>query len=240
MKIPKLFKKKEKIPVCSAVVLAAGSSERMNDDKIFMTLGSKSLLAHTLKALEDSRYVDEIVVVTRMEKVMEVADLCKNNNISKARKVIRGGATRMESALAGVSETRPGAKLIAIHDGARPFVTEDVISRTVYAAQKHMAAAPVIPSTDTLKAVDENGMITGTVDREHTVRIQTPQIFDADLIKGALTKAASIGLSITDDCAAIEMMGVKPYTVEGDVDNIKLTTPQDLILASAIIQKRGM
>ena len=239
MKIPKLFKKKEIKPLCSAVVLAAGLSERMHDDKIFMELDSTPVLARTLKVFQNSEYVDEIIVVTRMEKVMDTAELCKKYGISKTVKVIRGGATRMESALAGVSEVRKGAKLIAVHDGARPFVTEDLISRTVYAAQDHLAAAPAIASTDTLKAVDDNGVIIGTVDREHTVRIQTPQVFDADLIKGALTKAAKEALALTDDCAAIEMMGVKIRTVEGDADNIKITTPRDLAIAAAIIKNRG-
>ena len=234
-----IFKKKEKLPKCSAVILAAGSSQRMGKDKTFMTIGSLPVLVRTLLAFEKSEHVDEIIVVTRVDRIEETASVCHGNGVSKLKMVIGGGATRMESALAGVSACSKGAKLIAIHDGARPFVTLDLISRTVYAAEKYISAVPVIPSTDTLKTVDENGVITGTPDRSHIFRVQTPQIFHADMIKGALTKAANEHLSITDDCSAMDMMGVKTHVVEGDPDNIKLTTPNDIIVAEAILKDRG-
>lgn len=239
MNIMNVFKKKDKTPHCSAVIVAAGSSQRMGSDKLTAQLGCMPVLARTLLAFENCGLVDEIVVVTRAERVMELADLCKKYGITKASKVIRGGNTRMESALAGVSEVSAKAKLIAIHDGARPLVTDEVIRRTVIAADKNMAAVPVVYSTDTLKFVDENGLISGPIDRERTARVQTPQIFDADLIKGALSKAAADGLSLTDDCSAIEIMGVKAMTVEGDYDNIKLTTPRDIQFAEAILRERG-
>jgi len=145
----------------------------------------------------------------------------------------------MESALAGVSEVKTSAKLIAIHDGARPLVTDELICRTINAASRHSAVIPVIFNTDTLKVVDENGVVLGPMDRDRTARVQTPQIFDADLIKGALSKAASEGLSLTDDSSAVEIMGVRIHTVEGDADNIKLTTPRDLQLATIILKDRG-
>lgn len=239
MKLKELFKKTEQRNTCSVVVVAAGNAQRMGVDKVMMELGCMPVLARTLLAFQNCDAVDEIIVVTRMEKVEEVASLCKKYGITKAGKVIRGGKTRMESALAGVSEVRSGAKLIAVHDGARPFVTDDVIRRTVDAAARYMSAVPVIHSTDTLKSIDENGLITGTVDRERTVRVQTPQVFNADLIKGALTKAVSDGLTLTDDCSAIEIMGIKTHTVDGDEDNIKLTTPRDIQLGELILKTRG-
>lgn len=239
MNIKNIFSNKEKTPHCSAVIVAAGSSQRMGSDKLTAQLGCMPVLARTLLAFENCELVDEIIIVTRVEKVMELADLCKKYGITKAAKVIRGGNTRMESALAGVSEVNSRAKLIAIHDGARPLVTDEVIRRTVIAAAKHMAAVPVVYSTDTLKFVDESGLISGPIDRDRTARVQTPQIFDADLIKGALSKAASDGLSLTDDCSAIEIMGVKAMTVEGDNDNIKLTTPRDMQFAELILKDRG-
>ena len=239
MNIMNVFKKKDKTPHCSAVIVAAGSSQRMGSDKLTAQLGCMPVLARTLLAFENCALVDEIVVVTRVEKVMELADLCKKYGITKAAKVIRGGNTRMESALAGVSEVSAGAKLIAIHDGARPLVTDEVIRRTVLAADKHMAAVPVVYSTDTLKFVDESGLVSGPIDRDRTARVQTPQIFDADLIKGALSRAATEGLSLTDDCSAIEIMGVRAMTVEGDNDNIKLTTPRDMQFAEVILRDRG-
>lgn len=243
MNIKKLFKKAEKPAEkktgCSVVVVAAGSGQRMGADKLMLELGCMPVLARTLLVFENCALIDEIIVVTRMDKVEETAALCKKFGITKAVKVIRGGKTRMESALAGVSEVNSRASLIAIHDGARPLVTEDVISRAVDAAAKYMSAVPVIRSTDTLKAVDDTGVVIAPVDREHTVRVQTPQVFNADLIKGALSKAVSDGLTLTDDCSAVEIMGVKTHTVDGDEDNIKLTTPRDVLLAELILKNRG-
>ena len=239
MNILSAFRKKQEPPVCSAVILAAGSAERMGEDKVTMNLGAMPVLAHTLAAFQDSPSVDEIIVVTRMEKVEEIADLCHKYGMDKVSKVIGGGATRTESALAGVSEVKASAKLIAIHDGARPLVSQELISRTVSAAKEHLAAVPVIASTDTLKIVDDDNFIAATVDRTNTVRVQTPQVFNADLIKGALTKAVSDGLTLTDDCSAIEIMGIKTHTVDGDEDNIKLTTPRDIQLGELILKTRG-
>lgn len=239
MKLKELFKKTEQRNTCSAVIVAAGNAQRMGADKVMLELGCMPVLARTLLAFQNCDKIDEIIVVTRMEKVEEVASLCKKYGVTKAGKVIRGGKTRMESALAGVSEVRSNAKLITIHDGARPFVTDEVIRRTVDAAAAYMSAVPVIRSTDTLKTIDEDGLIIGSVDREHTVRVQTPQVFNADLIKGALTKAVSDGLTLTDDCSAIEIMGIKTHTVDGDEDNIKLTTPRDIQLGELILKTRG-
>ena len=204
-----------------------------------MTLGAKPIIIRTLMAFQKSPMVDDIVVVTRQEKIMALADMIKLYDISKVTQVISGGATRMESALAGVSAVRKGAKLIAIHDGARPLVTQDLIQRVVEAANEYMAAVPAVRCVDTMKQVDGNGVITGAVDRDCVVRVQTPQVFDADVIKGALTKAVEKNLPLTDDCSAMDMMGVKTHVVEGDAGNIKLTEPLDMILADAILKNRG-
>ena len=238
MNLKALFRKKDETPKCSAVIVAAGSSQRMGTDKVFMKLGPMPVLVRTVLAFQDNPLIEEIIIVTRKDKLEEVADLCHNCGLSKVSKVVIGGSTRMESALAGVSEVKKGAKLIAIHDGARPLVTQDVISRAVYAARDYLAAVPAIPSVDTLKNVEDERVI-ATLDRECIMRVQTPQVFDADLIKGALTVAAAKALPITDDCSAIELMGVKVKAVEGDPNNIKLTTPNDVMLAEAILRDRG-
>ena len=239
MNLRRLFGRKEETPSCAAVIVAGGSSQRMGTDKLMMNLGELPVLVRTLRAFQASAYVEEIVVVTRTEKLEQVAALVKEHHLDKVSRVVCGGKTRAESSLAGVSEVNHKARLIAIHDAARPLVTEDVILRAVYAARDYHAAVPAVKSTDTLKTVDEMGFVVGTVDREATVRVQTPQVFSADLIKGALTKAVKDGLNITDDCAAIERMGVKCKTVLGDEDNIKITTPRDLVLAKAILKNRG-
>ena len=238
MKIP-CCRKKEETPHCSAVIVAAGSSQRMGSDKLMHNLGIMPVLARTLLAFQDCELVDEIVVVTRMEKIIEVAGLCKKYRIEKASKVISGGATRMESALAGVSEVKKNARLIAIHDGARPLVSVDLIEKTVRAAAEYKAAVPAIKSVDTLKLVEDGETVTGSLDRELVLRVQTPQVFEADLIKGALTFAAEKKLPLTDDCSAAERMGVKAHIVPGEEDNIKLTTPRDMLFAAAILKDRG-
>ena len=237
-KITSLFREKEKEPHCSAVIVAAGSSERMGTDKLTADLCGVPVLVRTLRVFDACALVDEIVVVTRGDRIEEIADLCKQYGIAKVSKVLAGGSTRVKSALVGVSEVDPKAARIAIHDGARPLVTTELIERTVRAAKEYYAAVPVIPSTDTLKAVDEKGYVVGTVDRATTWRVQTPQVFKADFIKGALTKAMEKDLPLTDDCSAMNMMGVKTMTVQGDEDNIKLTTPRDMILAEAILKSR--
>ena len=239
MSLSDLFSSKPRTPKCSAVIVAAGSSTRMGKDKLLSMLGSVPVLIRTLRTFEASANVSEIVVVTRMELVPEVADLCSSYGISKVTKVVAGGKTRMESALIGVSAVRSGAKLIAVHDAARPLATTELIKRVVCAAVQHKAAVPGIPSTDTLKAVDENSRVIGTIDRSNTYRVQTPQVFDAVLLKGALTKAAEKGLALTDDSAAVDMTGFRSFIVAGEDDNIKITTPRDLVIAEAILRDRG-
>ena len=239
MKLKKLLCKKDETPRCAVVIVAAGSSQRMGSDKIMGALGGIPVLVRAILPFERSELVNDIVVVTRRDKIEHVADLRQKYGLSKVSKVIAGGATRMESALAGVSEVSGKANLIAIHDGARPLVSEALINRTIYAAHEHLAAVPVLKSADTLKTVDAAGVVCGDVDREATVRIQTPQVFEADLLKGALTYAVQHNLPLTDDSSAVEKMGVKIYTVPGEEENLKLTIPQDLVTAEAILRIRG-
>lgn len=239
MNIKDLFTKKKADPHCSAVIVAAGSGERMGADKIFLELGGVPVLTRTLKTFQDADFVDEIVIVTRTEKLSEVSDLCSSNGFTKVSKVVSGGATRTESALAGVSELGTKTKLIAIHDAARPFVSEELIRSLVICADQYMAAVPAVKCSDTIRIIDEEGIITGDTDRTYAVQIQTPQVFDADIIKGALSYAVSHKLSLTDDSSAAKMMGVKVHTVTGDPDNIKLTVPDDMVKGAAILKSSG-
>lgn len=234
-----VLKDNKKTSRCSVVVVAAGKSERMGSDKILAMLGGVPVIARTLLAFEKSDFVDEIVVVTASDKIETIADICNIFSIKKVSKVITGGKTRTESALAGVCAVNKNAALIAIHDGARPLVSDEVIKNTVMTAKTFKAAVPVIKNTDTIKLVREDKSVEGTLDRDRTVRVQTPQIFDADVIKGALTFAVNKGLALTDDSMAVELMGFKVMTVPGDGENIKLTTPQDYEIASQILKSRG-
>lgn len=238
--IDKFIKSRQnKKTFCSAVIVAAGNSQRMGRDKILMPLNGKPVIAYTLEAFQKSDCIDEIVVVTKLQNLAVIADICHEYGITKTSKVVCGGKTRAESSLAGVSVVSEDATLIAVHDGARPFVSLNVIDRCFAAAEAEGAATPAVAATDTVRIVNKKGIVVSTPDRDLVALIQTPQIFDADLIKNALTKAVEKQLPITDDCSAVEAMGAKVSVVGGDPDNIKLTTERDIYIAEKIIRDRS-
>ena len=235
----RLLKKKKSLtgPVCSAVVPAAGRSSRMGEDKVLLPLGDVPVLLRTLRALEECPYIHEIIVVTREDLLVPVSQMCKDAALSKVRKVVVGGETRTASVLAGLREVDPQAELIAIHDGARPLVTEEIISEAILKAARCGAAAPAVPVKDTIKrAVD--GIVESTPNREELYAVQTPQVFEHGLILGALEKAETDGAELTDDCSAVERLGMKVALTVGSYENIKLTTPSDLAAAEAILERR--
>ena len=228
-------KKKEPAAVCSAVVVAAGNSTRMGLDKLLAEVGGVPVVVRCLAAFQESACVSEIVVVTRTELIAEIAGLCRQFGLSKVTKVVRGGETRTQSARIGTLEVSPNAALIAIHDGARPFVTEQVIEDAVVQAAKSGAAAPAIPVKDTIKLA-RDGLVEQTLDRSCLYAVQTPQVFDASLIRAALQKALDDGAELTDDCAAVERLGMKVVLTPGDERTIKLTTPVDLLLGESLAE----
>lgn len=222
---------------CSAVVPAAGSSTRMGQDKLLLPLGEQPVLLHTLRALDACPYITEIVVVTREELIVPIGQLCRDAALDKVRKVIVGGATRSHSVLAGLGELSPDAELAAIHDGARPLVSQAVLEAVIRRASECGAAAPAVPVKDTVKRA-RDGLVTATLDRAELRAVQTPQVFQVDLIKTALQKALEDGAELTDDCAAVERLGIGVALTEGDYCNLKLTTPEDLTVAEALLAWR--
>ena len=227
--------KQQKIPFCSVVIAAAGSSSRMNgEDKLFIDLCGMPVLAHALREFENCGYIEEIVIVGREDRISDISEICSKYGIAKAAKVMFGGATRQLSVFGGVFAVSPKAELIAVHDGARPCIDRATIERTIEAAAKHHAAAPAVPVTSTIKKV-KNGIILETVDRSDLYEVQTPQVFAADLIKAALTNAENKSLSITDECKAVELIGAAVRITEGSHKNIKLTTHEDIAIAEAIL-----
>lgn len=238
--IGKFFKfKTNNEDFCTAIIVAAGNSQRMGRDKIMMPLGDRPVIAHTLAAFQKCEHIDEIIVVTKFERLQEIADICNDYKIDKTSKIVRGGRTRAESALLGVSEANDRSTLIAIHDGARPFVSTALIDRAVNSAKVNHAVAPAVYSTDTVRIVNTKGVVVSTPNRDTVAFIQTPQVFDADLIKSALTKAVEKNMRITDDCSAVEALGVKVTVVAGEQTNIKLTSSTDTYLAEKILADRG-
>ena len=233
------WKKKPMPPQCSAVVVAAGSARRMEGiDKVLAPLGEMPVLVHTLSVFQDCPAVEEIVVVTREDLLVEVGQLCREFALDKVRKVIVGGAERIHSVQAGLREIDPDAQLVAIHDGARPLVTRSVIEQAVEAAARSGAAAPAIPVVDTIKRW-EDGLGVETVDRSCLRAVQTPQVFEAGLIRAAIQKALEDGELLTDDCGAVERLGKKVTLTEGSRENMKITTPLDLVLGEAVLQARA-
>ena len=224
-------------PFCSAVVVAAGSSQRMGGDKMMLELGGMPILARTLCAMDACECIDEIVVVTQQEKIMDVAKLCRDYGIEKATKIVCGGVNRSESSLAGVCEISTKAKLVAIHDGARPLVDEEIVRRAVHAASLHKAAAPAVPIKDTVKIV-KGDVVEKTPNRATVKAVQTPQVFVPELIKAALTYVMQNELEVTDDCSAVELLDVPVRLTEGSDENIKITTPRDLMIAQMILDSR--
>lgn len=231
-------KKKFSFPYCTVVVAAAGSSTRMGQNKMFAELNDIPVLARTLMTLEACSLIREIVVVAREDSIPLVGRLCADYTITKVSKVVVGGESRAHSVLNGVNACSPETEIIAIHDGARPFVTQELLEKTIRKGKETGAAAPAVPVKDTIKQA-ENGIITDTPDRSCLFAVQTPQVFEASLIKAALIKALSENVQLTDDCAAVERMGMKVSLTEGSYENIKITTPIDLILGEAILNGRG-
>lgn len=233
----RLFRRRREELRCSAVVPAAGSSTRMGKDKLLLPLGEQPVLLHTLRALDACPYITEIVVVTREELIVPIGQLCRDAALEKVRKVIVGGATRSHSVLAGLGELSPDAELAAIHDGARPLVSQAVLEAVIRRASECGAAAPAVPVKDTIKRA-RDGLATATLDRAELRAVQTPQVFQVDLIKTALQKALEDGAELTDDCAAVERLGIGVALTEGDYCNLKLTTPEDLAVAEALLAWR--
>lgn len=238
--LPFLKKMREnRRPRCTALVAAAGSSSRMGGvNKLLQPLDGVPVLARTLTALQLARQVDGIVIAAREEDLVEISRLCHTYGITKCAKVVRGGESRAHSVLLAALEAPPETELLAVQDGARPLVTPELIDRVISAAARCGAAAPAVPVKDTVKSVREGGAVAETLDRSSLRAVQTPQVFEASLLKAALQSAVEQEIPVTDDCSAVERLGKVVFLVEGDEENLKITTPTDLILAEAVLQAR--
>ena len=229
---------KEERPVCSAIVPAAGSASRMGgENKMMLMLDGIPVLARTLLALDGAELVDEIVVAVREQDILAVADLCKIYGVRKNVKIVRGGENRLESVLLASMECRSDAGFLAVHDGARPLARSGFIDNVIRCAHRTNAAAPAVPVKDTIK-IARDGLVESTPDRSTLFAVQTPQVFDAQLLRAALQSAKDSGAEITDDCSAVERLGKQVYLTDGSYENIKITTPEDVSLATAILQRQ--
>ena len=232
-----MFPFRRKTPFCTAVIVAAGSSRRMEGtDKVLAPLGGEPVICCTVRAFDSHPMISEIIVVTRKELLSELSELFRDRGFSKVRAVVSGGEDRMSSVQCGVACANRKAKLLAMHDGARPLVSRDVISAAVTQAAKTGAAAPAVPVKDTVKLADD-GAVTGTPERKRLFAVQTPQVFDADLLRAALVHAAEKQLPVTDDCGCVEALGMRVLLTPGEERNLKITTPMDLRLAELWLEE---
>ena len=221
---------------CGAVIVAAGSASRMGGiDKVMAPLGGEPMILRTVRAFENCEAVKEIVIVTREDLMGPIAELC--SGFTKIRSVVQGGSSRQESVKLGLLALSKEVRLAAVHDGARPLVSGELIDKVIRAAHSYGAAAPAIPVKDTIK-VFEGGFIAATPDRSTLRAVQTPQVMDRDLLLGALEKAEQEGIALTDDCSAVEHIGMRVRLVEGEERNLKVTTPLDLKIAELLLEEK--
>ena len=220
---------------CGAVIVAAGSASRMGGiDKVMAPLRGEPMILRAVRAFEGCDAVKEIVIVTREDLIEPITELC--SGFTKVRSVVKGGSSRQESVKLGLLALSKEVQLAAVHDGARPLVSAELIDKTIRAAHSYGAAAPAIPVKDTIK-VSEGGFIASTPDRSTLRAVQTPQVIDRDLLLGALEKAEQDGTAVTDDCSAVEHIGMKVRLVEGEERNLKVTTPLDLKIAELLLEE---
>ena len=234
-KVTKAARKVLPLKYCAAVIVAAGSASRMGGiDKVMAPLGGEPMIVRTVRTFQSCDAIREIVIVTREDLLVPIMDLC--HGFDKVRAVIVGGNSRDESVRKGLAALSAKTKLVAVQDGARPLVTWQVIDRAVRAANSYGAAAPAVAVKDTIKVV-RGGIVAATPDRSALRAVQTPQVFDIDLLTGALARAKQDGAAISDDCSAVERLGMSVKIVEGDERNIKVTTPMDLKIAEMLLEE---
>lgn len=217
------------------VIVSAGNAVRMNGiDKPFIDVGGLPVIIRTMIAFEESEMVDSVVLVCREDTVSRMIDLSRQYGITKLATITVGGKTRQESVFKGVEALPSDIDYIAVHDGARPFVSVDVIERCICDAMEFTAAAAGIKAKDTIKMVGHDGFIMSTPPREYLYITQTPQIFEKSLYLRAMDKAKEEQKDFTDDCQLVENLGEKVYMTESEYVNIKLTTPEDIAIAQII------
>lgn len=224
---------------CTAIVLAAGQGKRMGSkvQKQYLEINEKPVLYYSLHTFEQSPLIDEIVLVVGEKQVAYCQDeIVSKYQMKKVKKIVEGGAERYHSVLHGLQEV--DAEYVFIHDGARPFVDEATLKRAFDAVKENKACVVGMPVKDTIKLSDSDSFVVGTPERSSLWMVQTPQVFETRLIKQAYAKLMEQEyINVTDDAMVVEqMLGEKVKLVEGSYQNIKITTPEDLLIASAFLQ----
>lgn len=222
----------------SIVIVASGNSSRMGENKLLIDIYGMPVIEKTIQAFVKHNLITEIILVCRQVDILEFSQICNNYVKKKNIKIVAGGNTRTESALNGINACEENTDFIGIHDGARPLINEETITNVITNCYQTNACIPVVPVKDTIKAI-VGGICIEEYDREKLFSVQTPQFFSANVIKEATTKAIVENLTFTDDSSLVKHYNNAIYTVEGDYDNIKITTKEDVALAHLIIERRG-
>ena len=225
-----------------AIVVAAGKGKRMGADinKIYLKLGDKPVIIHTLEAFCQAREIDGIVIVISSEdRNYFEEEVVEKYSFSKPILIVEGGKERQMSVYNGLMALPKDADIVAIHDGARPFVTADMVDRSVAGARKYGAVVMATPVKDTIKEASENLYASSTLDRNKLWAVQTPQTFAYELIIRAHEEAKKQGIVATDDSALVERLGEPVKILRGSYDNIKITTWEDMLLAEQILLNRS-
>lgn len=229
-----------RMPRVAALVVAAGSGKRMGAGDIpkqFLPLASLPILAHTLARFESFHCLSHVTLVTRPEDVEKCwSDLVHKYHFKKVQSIVPGGMTRQDSVYQGLQNLDSETEIVVIHDGVRIFITEEMVAESIQEARKYGAAVVAVPVKDTVKQVSEDGFVAQTLDRHGLWTVQTPQTFRYPLIRSAYEKACEDGFYGTDDAMLLERLGFKVKVVLGTYRNIKITTPEDLVLAEMILQ----
>ena len=228
-------------PFCAmltAILVAAGSSQRMGFDKLFAVIAGKPVIAHTIRAFELARSIDGIVVVAREDRQDEIKTIVRDENFEKVRSIIPGGKHRQDSVRAGLNHLDPVTGYVAVHDAARPLITPEQLDRVFQQCANHGAAALAEPINDTLKRADNDLLVSSSVDRHQLYAMQTPQIFERQLIVDAYRAVYAENISVTDEVSAVERLGRKVVLVLNDDFNFKITYPRDLPVAELILKQR--
>ncbi len=222
----------------SAIIVAAGDSRRMGFDKLLVTIAGRPVIAHTIKAFERAECVGDVIVVARKDRLDEIKAIVRDENFKKVRSIIPGGKHRQDSVCAGLDHLKADAKYVAVHDAARPLITAEQIERVFEQCRAHAAASLAEPISDTLKHADTEFFVTGPVDRHQLYAMQTPQVFERQLIEDAYRAVYAENASVTDEVSAIERLGRKVILVPNKDLNFKITYPRDLALAEFVLKQR--
>jgi 2-C-methyl-D-erythritol 4-phosphate cytidylyltransferase len=225
----------------SAIIVAAGKSERMGvgTDKAFLSLGPRPVLAWSLLAFEQCHDIDQIVLVVRKDQLLAARGVTQMFGISKMREIVAGGVRRQDSVANGLEVLDPDTRIVAVHDGARPCITPDLIAETIRSAKRVGSGVAATRVVDTIKFVERGTTVDRTLDRDKLWAVQTPQTFKIDILRKAYAKVAEKNAVVTDEAAAVELLGEPVRLVEWTRTNPKITTAEDLPVAAALLKIQG-